>query len=73
MDEMKIKLSNKLICNTIAKLITSVVKKKTGIKMELCINSIKAETIDGKLQFHVDAGGEIDEKALLKINRIIET
>lgn len=72
MDEMKFKLSSKFMRNTVAKIITNIVRKKTGIKMELQINEIGAELVNGKIKFNINAGGELDESALMKINRIIE-
>lgn len=70
MDEMRIKLSSKLMCSMIAKWIVGIVKKKTGIKMELNINSIETELVNGKIYFHIDIEGEADEKILLKVDRI---
>ena len=72
MDEMKLKLSTKFMRGMLAKIIAKVVFKKFGFKPELQINEIEAELKDGKIRFHINADGEIDEKVFIKVNQLIE-
>lgn len=72
MDEMKIKLSTKFMRGMVAKILTKVIFSKFGVKPEITVNGLEAELKDGKIRFHVDMDGEIDEDVLLKINRLID-
>lgn len=72
MDEMKLKLSTKFMRGIIAKVLSKVIYKKFGIKPIIRINEIEAEMKDGKIRFHIDADGEVDEKVFTKIDQIID-
>ena len=72
MDEMKIKLSTRFMRNIASKIITKAIYKQTGFKPKIQLNEIAVEMSDVKIYFHVDADGELDEKALLKISKMVE-
>ena len=72
MDEMKIKLSTRLMRNMIAKIISKAIFKKFGFKPELRINEIEIEMIDGKMRFHIDVDGETDKNLFLKITQMVD-
>ena len=72
MDEMKIKLSTKFMRGIASKIISKVIFKKLGFKTEIQLNEIEAEMKNGKILFHIDVDGFVDEKAFTKIQRIIE-
>ena len=72
MDEMKIKLSTKLMRGIVAKLISKAIYKNIGVKPDIHISEIGVEMKDGKLHFHINADGEIDDRVLLKINRMVD-
>ena len=72
MDEMKIKLSTKFMRGMIAKALTKVMFSKFGVRAGITVNGLEAEMKDGKIRFHIDMDGVIDEDALLKINRLID-
>lgn len=72
MDVMKMKLSTKFMRGIVAKIITKAVYKKLGIKPELQINELEVEMIDGKIRFHINADGAVEEKAFTKISRMID-
>ena len=72
MDEMKLKLSTKFMRGMLAKIIAKVIFKKFGFKPELQINEIEAELKDGKIRFHINVDGEIDERAFLTINKMVD-
>lgn len=73
MDEMKIKLSTKLMRGIVAKIISKAIYKNIGVKPDIHISEIAAEMKDGKIHFHINADGEIDDGVLLKINRMIDS
>lgn len=73
MDEMKMKLSTKLMRGIVAKLISKAIYKNIGVKPIINISEIEAEMKDGKIHFHINADGEIDDRVLVKINRLIDS
>lgn len=72
MDEMKLKLSTKFMRGIIAKIISKSIYNKFGFKPKIQINEIEAEMKDGKICFHINADGEVDDKILLKISRLVD-
>lgn len=72
MDEMKIKLSSKLMRSMFSKIIAKVVFNSIGYKPEIQINEIEAEMKNGKISFHINADGTIDDKILVKVNKLID-
>ena len=72
MDEMKIKLSTKFMRNMIAKIISKIIFKKFGVKVGLQLNEIETEMRNGKIHFHINVDGEIDQNAFMKLNNIID-
>lgn len=72
MDELKLNLSSKLMRGIVTKLISKAVYKKTGYKIEIELNNINVEVINGKAHIHVDADAEIDNDELMKIVRTIK-
>ena len=72
MDEMKIKLSTKLIRGLVAKLIRKVVYQKTGYNIDILLNEIDVQVVNGRARIHADVDVEIDEKEFLKITKVVE-
>lgn len=72
MDEMKIKISTKFMKNMISKILIKAVYKNIGIRPDIHINELSAEMKEGKIRFHINADGEVDESALVKINRLLD-
>ena len=73
MDEMKIKLSTKFMRDMVTKILSKLIFNKFGIKPDLNINDLAVEMKNGKIQFYIDMNGEIDEKVLMKVNRLIDS
>ena len=72
MDELKLNLSSKFMRGIVTKLITKAIYKKTGYKIEVELNSINVEVINGKAHIHADVDAEIDNEELMKIVKTIE-
>lgn len=70
MDEMKIKLSTKLMRGIASKIASKVIASKLGIKADIQLNGISIEKIDEKVHLHLDVDADVDEKDLLKITRL---
>ena len=67
MDELKLNLSSKFMRGIVTKLIAKAIYKKTGYKIDVELNSINVEVIDGKAHIHADVDAEIDNNELMKI------
>ena len=67
MDELKLNLSSRLMKGIVTKLISKTIYKKTGYKIDVELNTVTVEVIDGKAYIHADVDVEIDNKELMKI------
>lgn len=67
MDELKLNLSSKFMRGIVTKIISKAVYKKTGYKVEIDLNNINVEVVNGKAYIHVDADAAIDNDELMKI------
>lgn len=72
MDEMKIKVSTKIMKNLVSKILTKIIFKKFGIKPRLSINILETELRNNKLYFHIDIDGDVEDKVLLRVNSLID-
>lgn len=72
MDEMKLKLKTNFMKGILSKIISKVISNKIGLKSEIKINEIDVEMINGEMHFHINADGKVDEKELIKINKLID-
>lgn len=71
MDEMKLKLSTKVMRRFVADMVAKTIFNKFGIKPEIDVNTIELEMVSGKLTFHVDANGSFNQNEILKLTRVI--
>lgn len=71
MDELKLKLSTKFMRGIIAKLVAKAIYKKVGYEIDIQLNEIEVETVDGKIHLHVSADGEISNDEFVKIIKSI--
>ena len=71
MDELKMRLSTKFMKNMVSKIISKSVYKKTGYKINVQLNKIDIEMVDGKIFLHADVDGEIENEELMKIIKSI--
>lgn len=54
MDMLMLKLSTKFMKGIVAKIISKKVYKKLGYKIDLQLNDIQVDTINGDVRLHVD-------------------
>lgn len=67
MDELKLKLSTKFMRGMVAKLISKAIRKNLGYEVDIRIDEVSVETINGRLHFHMNADAEIDNDEFVKI------
>lgn len=71
MDEMKIKLSTKLMRGFVSKLLAKMIYKKTGYKVNIHINDLDVKVIDGEAKIATNLEVNIDNDEFLKIIKSI--
>lgn len=59
MDELKLKLSTKIMRGIVAELISKALFKKLGYKIDILLNEIEVKNEDGKIHLHINADAEI--------------
>lgn len=68
---MKFNLSNDFVGGAVAKLLSKFVQKKTGYKINIQLNDLNVEVVDGKAHLHVNADAEMDNNELIKVFKVI--
>ena len=67
MDELKMVLSTKFMRGIVTRIIAKAIYKKTGYNVDIQLNEIKLETMDGKVCLHADVDAEINNEDFMKI------
>lgn len=67
MDMLKMNLSTKFMRGVVAKLIAKTLFKKFGYQIDIQIDEIEIETVDGKIRLHADLYAEADNKEFVKL------
>ena len=67
MDEMKLKLSTKFMKSMVSKLIAKALYKKLGYKVDIQLNDINVEFIDGETSIHADVDLRLDKEEFTKL------
>ncbi len=67
MDEMKLKLSTRLMRGIAAKLIARAIKKKYGCKVNIQLNELDLNVIDGDANLSINAEVKMDNKEFMEI------
>lgn len=67
MDELKMSLSTKFMKGIVTKIISKAILKKTGYDINIQLNEIKLETVDGKVCLHADVDAEINNEDFINI------
>lgn len=61
MDLFMLKLSTKFMKGLVAKFISKTVYKKFGYKIDIQLNDVLIDVIDGNVKFHIDADGKMNK------------
>ena len=73
MDEMKVKLSTKFMRGIVAKLISKVIQKKLGCKIDIQLNDLDISVIDGETRILTNVELKLESKEFMKIMKTIGT
>ena len=67
MDEMKLKLSTRFMRNIVAKLIARMIYKKTGYKVDIQLNELNVNVIDGETHISTNVEAKLSSDEFIKI------
>ena len=70
MDMLMIKLSTKFMKGMVAKIIARKVYKKFGYKIDIQLNDVQIDMINGDIKLHIDADGKMNKT---EFDRLMET
>lgn len=71
MDELKMKLSTKFMRGIVSKLISKVISKKFGYKVDIQLNDLDINVIDGDANISANVEVKINNEEFMKIMKSI--
>lgn len=71
MDALKLNLSTKFMKGIVTKLISKLIYKKCGYHVDIQLNEIDIEVVNGKAYIHANVDAAIDNSELMKIVKSI--
>lgn len=72
MDLLKIKLSTKFMKGLVAKIVSKRIYKKLGYKVDIQLNDVQIDVIDGDVQIHLDVDGKMNKTEFSRIMERID-
>lgn len=67
MDELKIAINSAFMKRIIKTILSKVIEKKLGYKIDIQINEIKADVTGGNVKLHLDMDGQMTTDELSKL------
>ena len=67
MDELKIAINSMFMKRIIKTVLSKVIEKKLGYKIDIQINEIKADVTGGVIKLHLDMDGQMTTEELSKL------
>lgn len=72
MDLLKLKISTKFMKGLIAKIVSKKIYKQFGYKIDIQLNDIQLDIIDGDVKIHVDVDGKMNKTEFSRLMGKIE-
>lgn len=72
MDLFMLKLSTKFMKGLVAKFISRTVYKKFGYQIDIRLNDIQMDIIDGNVKIHIDADGKMNKTEFQRLMEEID-
>lgn len=72
MDLLKIKLSTKFMKGLVAKIISKRIYKQLGYKIDIQLNDVQIDAVDGDVQIHLDVDGKMNKTEFSRIMERID-
>lgn len=71
MDEMKIKVSTRLMRGLVSRIIAKVIYKKTGCKVKIHLNDLDVNVIDGETSIGANIEAKLENDEFIKLMKLI--
>lgn len=71
MDEMKVNLSTKFMRGIVAKLIAKSIYKKYGYKINIQLNELNVNVVDGETSIHTNVEVKLNSDEFMKIMKTV--
>lgn len=71
MDEMKVKLSTRFMRGIVSKLIAKSISKKYGYKIDIQLNELEINVIDGDANINANVELKMNNKEFMKLMKTI--
>ena len=72
MDLLKLKISTKFMKGIIAKIVSRKIYKQFGYKVDIQLNDIQLDIIDGDVSIHIDVDGKMNKTEFSRLMEKIE-
>jgi hypothetical protein len=72
LDFLKLKLSTKFMKGIVAKVISKKIYKQLGYKVDIQLNDVQLDVIDGDVKFHIDVDGKMNKTEFGRLMEQIE-
>lgn len=67
MDVLKLVLSTKFMKGIVTKIVTKAILKKTGYNINVQLNKVEVENVDGKVCLHMDVDAEVETEEFVRM------
>lgn len=61
MDLLKLKISTKLMKGLVSKIISKKIYKRLGYKIDIQLNDVQLDVIDGEVNIHIDVDSKMNK------------
>lgn len=72
MDILKLKLSTKFMKGIVAKVISKKIYKQLGYKIDIQLNDVQIDVVDGDVKFHIDVDGRMNKTEFSRLMESID-
>lgn len=72
MDLLKLKISTKFMKGIVAKVISRKIYKYFGYKVDIQLNDVQLDIIDGDVNIHIDVDGKMNKTEFSRLMKKIE-
>lgn len=73
MDEMKLKLSSKFMRNIVSKILSKMIYKKLGYKVNIQFNELNVDIVDGETKISANVEASFNSNEFKNIMKAIES
>lgn len=61
------RITSKFARGLCSKLLRTIIKKKTGCEIDICLNNLVVKVVNGKVKVCLDLEAELEKKDLIKL------